>query len=175
MTNLWSSIRLLISADGVVWEQLLLLSPCPIIALSATVGNPQEFTSWLQDTQSSMGYELNKVEHPYRYSDLRKFVYQPPPSFKFQPLEVADTLGLPSLDGASGLMYMHPVAALINESRGMPHDLHLEPRDCLSLWTSMKKHSNELYPVDDSLDPTSTFPLRIARDCWPRLHSLSRP
>jgi superfamily II RNA helicase len=29
--------------DGVVWEQLLLLSPCPIIALSATVDSTQRF------------------------------------------------------------------------------------------------------------------------------------
>ncbi|PUU72513.1 hypothetical protein B9Z19DRAFT_660542 [Tuber borchii] len=43
--------------DGLVWEQLLLLSPCPIIALSATVGNPEEFGSWLASTQRSIDSE----------------------------------------------------------------------------------------------------------------------
>lgn len=144
--------------DGVVWEQLLLLSPCPIIALSATVGNPEEFTSWLQSTQAAMGYELDKVEHPYRYSDLRKFVYEAPKTFEFQPLEVTDTLGLPSLDGAPGLLYMHPVAALVNETRGIPDDLHLEPRDCLSLYNCMKKHATADYPLQPGLDPTGRLP-----------------
>jgi hypothetical protein len=33
---------------GDVWERLLLCLRCPILALSATVGNPQEFAAWLQ-------------------------------------------------------------------------------------------------------------------------------
>ena len=28
--------------DGLIWEQLLLMAPCPIIALSATIGNPED-------------------------------------------------------------------------------------------------------------------------------------
>ncbi|KAF6823589.1 DEAD/DEAH box helicase, partial [Colletotrichum musicola] len=39
--------------DGIIWEQLLLLAPCPIIALSATVGNPTEFRNWLAVTQKA--------------------------------------------------------------------------------------------------------------------------
>ncbi|CAK7223266.1 hypothetical protein SCUCBS95973_005119 [Sporothrix curviconia] len=38
-----------LSEEGVVWEQLLLMAPCPIIALSATVGNPHEFRAWVED------------------------------------------------------------------------------------------------------------------------------
>lgn len=144
--------------DGVVWEQLLLLSPCPIIALSATVGNPDEFHDWMRSTQEAMGFEMEKVQHPYRYSDLRKFVYQPPKTFSFQPLATDDTVGLPSLDGTPGLLYLHPVASLINESRGMPDDLHLEPRDCLSLWRCMAKYANEKYTLPDSLDPSKSMP-----------------
>ncbi|KAK8089884.1 hypothetical protein PG997_004845 [Apiospora hydei] len=39
------------SEEGVVWEQLILMAPCPIIALSATVGNPETFHEWLKVTQ----------------------------------------------------------------------------------------------------------------------------
>ncbi|KAI7417662.1 P-loop containing nucleoside triphosphate hydrolase protein, partial [Hortaea werneckii] len=63
--NSWSSrVRRIIfdevhsigqAEDGVVWEQLLLMAPCPIIALSATVGNPDEFSGWLTDTQKATG------------------------------------------------------------------------------------------------------------------------
>lgn len=56
--------------DGVVWEQLLLLAPCPIIALSATVGNPTEFCDWLTETQKALGQKLTMIQHSTRYSDL---------------------------------------------------------------------------------------------------------
>ncbi|PSK58644.1 hypothetical protein B9Z65_6659 [Elsinoe australis] len=144
--------------DGVVWEQLLLLAPCPIIALSATVGNPGQFYDWMRSTQSAMGFEMDMVQHSYRYSDLRKFIYEPPKRFEFQPLSTDDTVGLPSLDGAPGLLYMHPVASLINESRGMPDDLHLEPRDCLSLWKCLKSKATDQYPLDEKLDPAKALP-----------------
>ncbi|PNS19178.1 hypothetical protein CAC42_1914 [Sphaceloma murrayae] len=149
--------------DGVVWEQLLLLAPCPIIALSATVGNPGQFYDWMRSTQVAMGFDMEMVQHSYRYSDLRKFVYDPPETFEFEPLTTSDTVGLPSLDGAPGLHYMHPVASLVNESRGMPDDLHLEPRDCLTLWACMKAKATEKFPLDNSLSPTEALPAIIRK------------
>lgn len=73
--------------DGLIWEQLLLMAPCPIIALSATIGNPDEFSAWLTSTQRSLGNDLVMVQHPHRYSDLRKFVYVPK-----RPLRVGSAL-----------------------------------------------------------------------------------
>ena len=139
--------------DGVVWEQLLLLAPCPIIALSATVGNPGQFSSWLSSTQSSLGNELTMIKHPHRYSDLRKFVYKPPKKFAFHGLANVNSFATLGLDGLDGLRFMHPVASLVNKSRGMPEDLSLEARDCLSLWEAMTRHQSEAFPVPADLDP----------------------
>ncbi|RYP11257.1 hypothetical protein DL765_007837 [Monosporascus sp. GIB2] len=72
------------SEDGIIWEQLLLLAPCPIIALSATVGNPDEFKGRLSDTQKAKGFDLEMITHGSRYSDLRKFTYEPPRLLEFQ-------------------------------------------------------------------------------------------
>ena len=100
--------------DGVVWEQLLLLAPCPIIALSATVGNPQEFNKWLTSTQEAAGMNLTMVTHSSRYSELRKFVYNPPKQFLFKGLPSRAPFGTLGLDGCPGFAFMHPVASLVN-------------------------------------------------------------
>ena len=141
--------------DGVVWEQLLLLAPCPIIALSATVGNPEQFNSWLASTQQSSGFKLTMVTHQHRYSDLRKFVFHPPKKFSFQGLAERTSFATLGLDGVENLAFMHPVASLVNKSRGLPDDLSLEARDCLTLWWAMERHKTDNYPVDQSLDPSN--------------------
>lgn len=144
--------------DGVVWEQLLLMAPCPVIGLSATVGNPDEFSQWLACTQESMGHELVTIQHPHRYSDLRKYFYVPPKKFVFNGLSDGRAIGNLDLDSLPGFNYIHPVAALVDKSRGIPADLALEPRDCLLLWQAMGIVCTEAYPVPLSLSPEHALP-----------------
>ncbi|TVY52513.1 putative helicase [Lachnellula cervina] len=148
--------------DGVVWEQLLLLAPCPIIALSATVGNPGVFNDWLTETQKASGSELKMIQHGTRYSDLRKYMYEPPNTFQFAGFGKSFGLGL-GLEGLEGFEQFHPVASLVDKSRGMPDDLALEPRDCLSLWKAMCKCQTDAYKVPDSLDPAKALPACIRK------------
>ncbi|KAM3074302.1 hypothetical protein ACMFMG_002886 [Clarireedia jacksonii] len=148
--------------DGVVWEQLLLLAPCPIIALSATVGNPEQFNDWLAETQKASGSEMVMIKHSTRYSDLRKYMFEPPKSFKFEGLGTSYGVGL-GLDGLEGFETFHPISSLIDRSRGMPDDLALEPRDCLTLWKAMIKHQTEEYKVPDTLNPAKALPSCIRK------------
>ncbi|KAF8241270.1 P-loop containing nucleoside triphosphate hydrolase protein [Wilcoxina mikolae CBS 423.85] len=146
--------------DGVVWEQLLLLAPCPIIALSATVGNPHEFSEWLKTTQSSLNIKLRMIQYPHRYSDLRKFIYRPPKSlgtgnYRFAGLGQMMQYG--QIDGTPGFDVIHPVAALVDSTHGMPDDLALEPGDSLRLYLAMKTVSTSQYPVPDELDYRKVF------------------
>lgn len=143
--------------DGIVWEQLLLLAPCPIIALSATVGNPDQFNDWLSETQKASGSEIKMIQHHTRYSDLRKYMYQPPPRFRFGGLGKSYGVGL-GLDGLPGFSAFHPASSLVDKSRGMPDDLALEPRDCLTLWKAMHKFQTEKYRVPDALEPVNFLP-----------------
>ncbi|CAN8104160.1 unnamed protein product [Discula destructiva] len=147
--------------DGVVWEQLLLMAPCPIIALSATVGNPVEFRSWLEETEKNKGHEFEMIVHSTRYSDLRKFFWKPHIAPEFSGLQRVDRLPVPGLDDGSAaagqFSYVHPIASLLNRARGSIHDLSLEPRDSLSLWAAMVKHQTKEFPVDPSLDPRKAF------------------
>jgi hypothetical protein len=143
--------------DGVVWEQLLLLAPCPIIALSATIGNPDQFNDWLTDTQKALGSDLKMIQHSTRYSDLRKYMYYPPKTFRFSGLGKSYGVGL-GLDGLPGFDALHPASSLVDKSRGMPDDLALEPRDCLSLWKAMSKFQTEKYKLPESLNPAKALP-----------------
>ncbi|KAB2572793.1 putative helicase [Lasiodiplodia theobromae] len=150
--------------DGIVWEQLLLLSPCPIIALSATVGNPEAFRSWLASAQKAAGNDLAMVHHPHRYSDLRKYVFTPHDDLTFEGLPKAPAIPRVDLDkGAEHFRFVHPVASLLNRSRGMPEDFSLEARDCFTLWKAMKAHESETHKVPDALDPKHALPDVIAQ------------
>jgi superfamily II RNA helicase len=150
--------------DGLVWEQLLLLAPCQIIALSATVGNPEEFNNWLMSTQESLHIPLTMVRHKHRYSDLRKYIFIPPENFTFEGLcsasLVPDAFGL---DHVPELRYLHPVASLVNKNRGIPDDLALEPRDCFLLWRCMDKHQTPAFPVPQELHPSRALPSFIQK------------
>jgi superfamily II RNA helicase len=149
--------------DGLIWEQLLLMAPCPIIALSATVGNAEAFSDWLASTQKAAGNDLIMVQHKHRYSDLRKFLYIPPKDSAKSvaaalPLSTNRTFARLGLDDVPNFTFMHPVASLTNRRRGMPSDFSLEARDCYFLWQSMSKHQTKEYPIDKSLDPSNVLP-----------------
>ncbi|KAI1427504.1 hypothetical protein F5Y12DRAFT_155748 [Xylaria sp. FL1777] len=144
--------------DGIIWEQLLLMAPCPIIALSATVGNPEEFYEWLRISQISKGFKFKMISHNTRYSDLRVFHYTPPQNFEFKGLHRADHFPVPGLDGSNRtsprFQLIHPIATLINRAGIDLDELSLEPRDALNLWKSMNKFQTQDFPLDDSLHPS---------------------
>ncbi|KAK6517129.1 hypothetical protein TWF506_007005 [Arthrobotrys conoides] len=142
--------------DGVIWEQLLLIAPCPIIALSATVGNPGEFRDWLVETQKAANIDLKMIEHKHRFSDLRKFFYQPSTNTSFSGLD--QKRHFEELDDEPNFIPINPISTLIDvKSRALPADLTLEPRDCLEVYKLMKKHQTDNFKLSRNLDPTKFF------------------
>ncbi|RKF73532.1 putative helicase [Golovinomyces cichoracearum] len=148
--------------DGLIWEQLLLLAPCPIIALSATVGNPEQFYEWLRQVQKQNGIGIEMIQHKTRYCDLRKFIFDPPKNYQFLGFKKTDEIGL-GLDDLEGFSIIHPVACLIDRFHGIPDDLTLEPKDCLALWKAMCVAQNISYRVSDSLDPKNALPAYVKK------------
>ncbi|KAL7801815.1 hypothetical protein V8C43DRAFT_324722 [Trichoderma afarasin] len=155
-------------SDGVVWEQLLLSAPCPIIALSATIGNPEPFQEWLSQVQKSKGLKLDTVVHTARYSDLRKFIYMPQEYELFHGLRRSKTLPVPGLDEGDkpcpDFQFIHPIVALTDRARTALEDLSLEARDCLRLWESMKEILSEEELVKFGVpDPSTILPETISK------------
>lgn len=75
--------------EGRMWERILLLANAPFLALSATVGAPEEFVAWLQSVKAQQreadggagreSYQVKLVQHGERWVDLRRHVYRDPP------------------------------------------------------------------------------------------------
>ncbi|MCJ1308067.1 hypothetical protein MMC25_001718 [Agyrium rufum] len=144
--------------DGVVWEQLLMMAPDQVIALSATVGNPQAFSDWLSVVQGTIGRQLKMVQHHVRYSDLRKYEYSSSSDFEFVRLPERRLISPLGLEDVSGFELIHPVACLTNRHRGIPDDLSLESTDCLSLYEAFRKAQTPQFPIEDDLSPSVNVP-----------------
>lgn len=157
---------------GYVWEQLLLLAPCPIIALSATVGNPGEFHQWLQISQAGLQWkgssekkesgksvEVVMIHHKHRFNNLRTFYYKGdsnPTEEAWAGLKQAKahSLGLADLESSKGFKHLHPIAALGDDAgSGIPEDLSLESRDCYALYKAMEQVQTQEHPLPTKLAP----------------------
>ncbi|KAJ7917141.1 hypothetical protein B0H13DRAFT_2231514 [Mycena leptocephala] len=124
---------------GAVWEQIILMAPCPIIGLSATVGSPQDFSRWLESVQQAHGFNYRVIEHPHRYSHLRKFYY------------IMDEKSLPPNSKRS--RFLHPISLMSFGIRSIPDDLALEASDTLTLYQALAGHA----PGCEALDPEVFF------------------
>ncbi|KAG8825176.1 hypothetical protein FRC19_011970 [Serendipita sp. 401] len=141
-------IHTLGSQPGGVWEQILLLARCPIIGLSATVGDADAFNEWLKSIQTAHGHEHSLVLHHHRYSHLRKFIYnieKDPDPFD----------GLPEHRASEQMRFLHPISFLRPGIKELPSDLALEARDCATLYEAMSKCSDD--PALAKLKPTKFF------------------
>ncbi|KAF8556866.1 P-loop containing nucleoside triphosphate hydrolase protein [Imleria badia] len=137
---------------GSVWEQILLLAPCPIIGLSATVGAPEKFNTWLEAVQKAGGFQHTFVHHPHRYSHLRKFFYNihEKPNSTFESISTHKSTGR--------MRYLHPIAMLAFGPRTIPSDLALEASDTSTLYRALAAHGDLPLSTLDMLDPLNFFP-----------------
>ena len=122
---------------------------CPFLALSATIGNPEQVTEWLQsvkglqreqDSQLSIAgppdrYQVKLIQHAERYADLRYHTFKPCSA------QQDDQLRAPGLQQTSDMFTkIHPCAVLTAEQlqdSGFPSEISLEPCDCLELFNAM--------------------------------------
>ncbi|KAH7173100.1 hypothetical protein DER46DRAFT_644793 [Fusarium sp. MPI-SDFR-AT-0072] len=164
--------------DGIIWEQLLLLAPCPIVALSAMVGNPDELRDWLSKLQAQKGFKMKMIVHEVRYSDLRKFIYEPPHNFSFKGLAKVSRLPVPGLDEGDSISpnfkFVHPIVALKDRNIAALDDVTLEARDCLTLWNNMKNtFLKDLLGNQSELDPLKVLPEVIEKSHIVELFTLA--
>ncbi|KAF5140225.1 rna helicase of the ski2 subfamily [Vairimorpha ceranae] len=56
-------------------ERIFHLSPCPLLVLSATLGNLNGFYEWVSEIEKSKNRECELVLHTERYCELKPYVY----------------------------------------------------------------------------------------------------
>lgn len=117
-----------------------------MLALSATIGNPRQVTSWLQSVKSlqqqqdmcaglerpAASYNVKLIQYTERYADLRYHRYD-------QPCHLVQGKAAHSFD--SMLQRLHPCAVLEAKDikdGGFPSQLNLEACDCLELFNGMR-------------------------------------
>lgn len=60
---------------GIPIERIIHLSPCPILVLSATLGNIEGFYGWMKKIEGEKGRECELVSYDERYCELKPYVY----------------------------------------------------------------------------------------------------
>ncbi|KAI0034854.1 hypothetical protein K488DRAFT_44574 [Vararia minispora EC-137] len=144
---------------GSVWEQIILLAPCPIIGLSATVGEPEVFNSWLESVQIAKGFGHEFILHPHRYSHLRKFAYFPQLLRQGSGGEIEEIFtSLDDVKSTENKRFIHPLTALGFNTTSLPSDLSFEASDALSLYLAMSRLPIGTFNIDcAALDPIAFF------------------
>jgi hypothetical protein len=138
---IFDEVHCVAEADGGILERTMLYMPCPILALSATIGNVKEFHSWMQqgkDMQKQQDivagtvkddahYKVSLVVHTERWSDLHYACFPCPDMPTDEDLEQLE------------MVPMHPITALSTgriASDGWGA-ISLTPSDSLSLFDTM--------------------------------------
>ncbi|NXG25533.1 DDX60 helicase, partial [Grallaria varia] len=152
-----------------IWEHLLVTIRCPFLALSATVGNPEHLTEWLQSVKrywqladnAIEGSSTNSEKNFIRKCKVKSKVQEQKKSYRVRLVlyeERYNDLGkyICSLKGSDFTVeHFHPCAALTVkhiENYGIPSDLSLSPRECIQLYDTMAKVWQEWQRAQE-LDP----------------------
>lgn len=122
---------------GDVWESLLLMVPCPILALSATISNSRDFYGWLSKIETARNNRIHLIQYNQRYNDLQPFIYH---------------------SESKALVSIHPVWALnvqaCIKSGQLPEDLKFLPEHCVELFDALDEHLGDEVSF---LDPDEYF------------------
>lgn len=98
---------------GIRIERIIHLARCPLLLLSATLGNLENFYTWFKNIENSKGRECELVCHNERYCELKPYVFNN---------------GLFSLNGLFPYSFSHL------KNFGFGNDLHFLPEELLNLY-----------------------------------------
>ncbi|KAJ3272420.1 hypothetical protein HDV01_005603 [Terramyces sp. JEL0728] len=153
--------------SGSCWERILALIPCPVICLSATIGNFPLFSEWLNEVQVAKGYKLHIVLKTDRWNDLVISQYtgtQNTPYNSSSTFWQLDKLNKSSVN-MSNFSYLHPMSLfttpngwmLFLKTQNSLQHIQLTPKQSNDLFATLKRLRKEFNLDIDSIDPKQFF------------------
>mmetsp|Transcript_20064 Transcript_20064/g.27638 ORF Transcript_20064/g.27638 Transcript_20064/m.27638 type:complete len:2046 (+) Transcript_20064:56-6193(+) len=166
---IFDEVHMISKEGGEVWERLILYLDCPFLALSATVGNPTEFETWLHkvgaakaEARLPKGKGESKEKEPSRFHLIKH-------EQRWNDLEMGWVRELKGEEETTQIeiVGINPIGTLdIREvlAHGFP-DVKLLPEHCLEVSVDLKRIVGEcddpaLLPLKkriDSLDADNYF------------------
>lgn len=113
--------------SGSVWEHILVLTQCPFLALSATIGNVDNFLGWLRSIKTR---PVELVQHAERSTYQRISIYD------------HERKSLPEINAVTLATSQNLKAGLTAEWRMLPHQT-------LALYTTLARAFEVTLAVDD--------------------------
>lgn len=171
------------SGNGDVWERLLMIVRCPFVALSATLGETDQISAWLNRVQeklraqaaadSTQDFQVHLVpsggKRISRWSDIRKYAFltTPTPAFKN-----VNTCPRPANDA---LLSIHPMSCVTLDMlrSKFPEDLPFVPGETVDLYDNMCTFFDS-YLGDSEGNPIVSWSLRRLRELKPERYFANR-
>ncbi|KYK65895.1 DEAD/DEAH box helicase domain-containing protein, partial [Toxoplasma gondii TgCatPRC2] len=120
---------------GSQWERLIKLLPCPFLAMSATVGNPDSFLHWMRSANPST--PITHIDYKERFSDLHMVLYH-----------------------EKKLLPLNPVCSVHYDKvklGGLASDFYVPPNDGLSVYLFVSSLLGEKHPFSRHFFPEFYF------------------
>lgn len=129
-------------AGGVYWERIIELAKTPIIALSATIENPE----FLREKIAQSGIKTHCITSPHRYSYLYHYEYIPEYAVDITGItslhlnkESSDTAA--AAPTTQSLRRMHPLAGVSLRDLGKTGLDNCAPDNVLRIFTTIEKYA----------------------------------
>lgn len=120
------------SSLGLRMERIIHLARCPLLLLSATLGNLEKFYEWFRNVERSKGRDCELVVHTERYCELKLHVYtESKGGDKNSEGKGACAVGKPGLTPLNS-MFAYSFSHL--KSFGFGNDLHFLPEELLNIY-----------------------------------------
>lgn len=118
------------SSLGLKMERIIHLARCPLLLLSATLGNLEKFYGWFRSVESSKGRDSELVVHTERYCELKLHVYTENKAGGADPQD-GSHVGKPGLTPLNSML-AYSFSHL--KSFGFGNDLHFLPEELLNIY-----------------------------------------
>ncbi|XP_077135589.1 putative ATP-dependent RNA helicase DDX60 [Ranitomeya variabilis] len=154
------------------WDHIMAMIPCPFLALSATISNPEHLTQWLQSVkkywQSSEEKEMSDMSIPPKRAIKRKTAKSEKRSYNVRLVQYdkryndLEKYTCSVIDSNINFEHYHPCAFLTLDhikNYGIPKDLTFSPRESIQLYDCMVAAWPKM-PNVESLDPEANIHLK---------------